>query len=70
MEEPVRAGVIKDFKGITSIIEHLMNNVMTESCEEHKVLITEPPNNDKRSREELVQLMFEEFKVPKLYLGN
>merc|ERR1712166_558058 len=27
-------------------------------------------NNDPKIREELVKLMFEEFQVPKLYLGN
>jgi actin, other eukaryote len=37
---------------------------------EHRVLITEPPNNDNKIREELVELMFESCQVPKLYLGN
>lgn len=43
---------------------------MQLSPEEHKFMITEPPNNPKEIREELVDLMFTEFKVPKLYLGN
>lgn len=34
------------------------------------MLISEPPNNPKRNREKLVDIMMEEFKVPKLYLGN
>ena len=40
------------------------------SPEEHKILLTEPPNNPKKNREELVELMFETFGVPKLYVGN
>jgi actin-related protein len=40
------------------------------SPDEHKMLISEPPNNPKENREKLVTMMFEEFKVPKLYLGN
>jgi actin, other eukaryote len=38
--------------------------------QEHRVLITEPPNNDNKIREELVEIMFETNQVPKLYLGN
>ena len=34
------------------------------------MLISEPPKNPKKNREDLVTLMFEEFKVPRLYLGN
>jgi len=70
MEEPVQAGVIENLDAIKDIIKHLMDNELRANCEEHKVLITEPPKNPKKNREELVQLMFEEFKVPKLYLGN
>lgn len=47
-----------------------MNNELRVSPEEHKILITEPPNNDKKKREEIIDLMFQEFKCPKLYLGN
>lgn len=38
--------------------------------EENKFLITEPPGNPKKNREELVEMMFETFKCPKLYIGN
>jgi len=55
---------------IQKIFEHLMNNELRVSPEEHKILLTEPPNNPKANREALVDLMFSEFKVPKLYLGN
>jgi len=55
---------------IQKIFEHLMNNELRVSPEEHKILLTEPPNNLKANREALVDLMFSEFKVPKLDLGN
>jgi len=47
-----------------------MNDVMQCTLEEYKVVITEPPNNDPKMREELINLMFDKFNVPKLYLGN
>ena len=34
------------------------------------MMLTEPPNNPKANREQLVEIMFETFKVPRLYLGN
>ena len=34
------------------------------------MLLSEPPLNPKKNREDLVTLMFEEFKVPKLYIAN
>ena len=36
------------------ILDHLMNDVMQSSLEDHKVLVTEVPLNDPKLREELV----------------
>jgi actin-related protein len=52
------------------MIDHLMNTELSRAPDEHKILITEPPNNPPKNREELCTLMFEEFQVPKFYLGN
>ena len=57
MEEPVIAGKIMNIESIKQIFEHLMNNELRVSPEEHKFLITEPPNNPKKNREELVEMM-------------
>lgn len=70
IEHPVKEGLIKDMDGICEILNHLYNNDLRRTPEDHKLLITEPPNNDNKIREELVKRLFEEYKVPKLYLGN
>jgi actin len=70
MVEPVIAGRVQEIDQMKKILDHLMNDVMQSSLEDHKVLVTEVPLNDPKSREELVELMFSEFKVPKLYIGN
>ena len=57
MEEPVQMGVIKSFESIEKIFEHLFNNELRVSPEEHKILITEPPNNPKKNREQIVDMM-------------
>jgi actin len=50
--------------------DQIFNHELLVSPEDHKIMLTEPPNNPKKNREELVKLMFETFRVPKLYLGN
>ena len=70
IEEPIMGGIVQNIDHIKKIFDHLMNNELRVSPEEHKIMLTEPPNNPKKNREELVELMFTEFKCPKLYLGN
>jgi len=70
VEYPVKAGRIEDMNKMEQIFTHLMNDVMQCTLEEHKVIVTEPPNNDPKIREQLIELMFTEFRVPKIYVGN
>jgi len=70
IEEPVVGGMVMNIESIKKIFDHLMNNELRVSPEEHKILLTEPPNNSKKNREELIDLMFQEFRCPKLYIGN
>ena len=50
---PVKQGIIQDMDGIGEILTHLYSNDLRVSSEDHKLLITEPPNNDNKVREEL-----------------
>jgi actin len=54
---PVVAGRVQDIGHMEQIISHLMNDVMQRTLEEHKVMVTEVPLNDKAKREEFVDLM-------------
>ena len=56
-EEPVQRGIIVNFDSIQKIFEHLFNNELRVSPEEHKIIITESPKNPKRNREAIVKLM-------------
>ena len=50
--------------------EQIVNKELGIDPREHKMLLSEPPLNPKKNREELVTFMFETFEVPKLYLAN
>lgn len=58
---PVQAGIIPDKESLENfkqILEHqIFNNELRVSPEDHKIMLTEPPNNPKKNREELVDLM-------------
>lgn len=69
--EPVKQGIVQDMELLEKVLsEQIFNTVLGVSPDEHKMLLSEPPLNPKKNREELVTLMFEEFKVPKLYIAN
>ena len=59
--EPVQAGIITDAQAmemVKQIFEHqIFNNELKVSPEDHKIMITEPPNNPKKNREMMVDIM-------------
>lgn len=57
LDFPVQKGLVKDIEMIQKMIDHLMNNELSKAPDEHKILITEPPNNTPKNREELCSLM-------------
>ena len=53
---------------MTKIWEHLFQQELKIQPENYKFLITDCPKNDRKDREELTELFFEKFMVPKLYI--
>jgi len=52
------------------ILHHIFYRELQVSPEEHPVLLTEPPNNSIKNKEKLMQVMFESFNVPALYVAT
>lgn len=71
LSEPVKQGIVTDIELLEKLFhEEIFDNVLKISPDEHKIMLTEPPNNPKKNREQLVEIMFDTFKVPQVYLGN
>ena len=48
LNEPVKDGVVVDFEMLEKLLEHeIFNNKLKVSPDEHKMMLTEPPNNPK-----------------------
>ncbi|EIM88243.1 brg1-associated factor b [Stereum hirsutum FP-91666 SS1] len=67
---PMKDGLINDFKPIPALIRHAFEDVMRVNLEEHPVLVTEPAWNTVANRERMAEIMFEEFNVPAFYIAN
>lgn len=70
LTEPIQHGLIVELDDMFNIWNHLMNNELRVSPEDHKIFMTEPPKNPKANRTALTKKMFEEFHVNKFYLQN
>lgn len=51
------------------IWQHTYENELVVNAKENPVMLTEPPKNDNRQREELIKLFFEHFQVEHFYLA-
>ncbi|RLI11065.1 actin, cytoplasmic 2 [Candidatus Bathyarchaeota archaeon] len=66
---PLEHGIVKDWDGFKKLVEFAFNECLRIDPSKHPVLMTEPPLNPRDNRERIAEILFEEFRVPKLYIG-
>ena len=66
---PIEHGIVKDWDGFTKIIEHAFRECLKVDPSKHPVLLTEAPLNPRNNREKMAEILFETFRVPKLYVA-
>jgi actin len=69
LKYPIESGVITNFDDFEKLLHHSFYNELRVTPEEHPVVICESsPLNPKANREKILQILFESFNVPALYL--
>jgi actin-related protein len=66
---PIEHGIVTNWDDMEKIWEHTFYNQLRIQPEERKVLLTEAPQNPKKNREKMMEIMFEKFDVPASYVA-
>ncbi|KAL8150604.1 hypothetical protein V2J09_020412 [Rumex salicifolius] len=67
---PFKNGVVADWDVVDSIWDHAFRECLLIDPMEHPMLLAEPSINTQQQRERAVELMFEKYKVPALFLAK
>lgn len=69
LKYPIESGIVTSWEDMEKVWEYCFSNELRVDPSEHKVLLTEAPNNPKANREKMTQLMFETFQIQGLYVA-
>lgn len=68
LEYPLENGIVKNWEYMSKIWHYTYYTEIKIDPQEQPVLLTEAPLNPKKNREQMVEVFFEEFKVPAFYV--
>ncbi|CAL8103761.1 unnamed protein product [Calicophoron daubneyi] len=69
LQNPIEHGIVQDWDGMEKIWHFTFNNELRIDPKDHPMLLTEAPLNPKANREKMIEIMFEKFQVPALYVA-
>ena len=65
---PIDHGIVTNWSDMEKIWHHAFFNELRVDPAEHPILVTEAPLNPKANRERMVEIMFDAFEVPAVYV--
>ena len=66
---PMKGGVIKDWNAMERFWEYCFYKMLKINPSEHTVILTETALNTKENKNKIMEIMFEVFNVPSVYIG-
>ena len=68
LSNPIPHGIVADWDDMERVWAYGFDRLGVDPTQ-HPVILTEPPLNPKANREQMIQIMFERFKVPAAYVA-
>ncbi|XP_052784461.1 actin-3-like [Mya arenaria] len=69
LRRPIQRGVVTDWDDMERIWNHTFYDQLRVDPAEHNVLLTERPLNPRSNREKMLELMFEKYRAPGVYVS-
>mmetsp|Transcript_54 Transcript_54/g.164 ORF Transcript_54/g.164 Transcript_54/m.164 type:complete len:447 (-) Transcript_54:244-1584(-) len=70
IEHPIEDGIVKNWDLMEKLWDHGFRDRLRISPEEHPMLLAEPSFNTNAAREKMIELMFEKYKVPAVFVAK
>lgn len=65
---PLEHGIVRDWGDMEKIWHYTFYDALRVNPDEHPVIVTEAPLNPKKNRERMVEMLFEKFSVPAVFI--
>jgi len=65
---PISTGIVQDWDSMELIWRHTFYNELRIDPEKHAVVVTEAPLNPRRNRERMIEVLFDKFSCPAVYV--
>ena len=70
IENPIQDGLVENWDLMEKVWEHALKERLRIQPEEHPMLLAEPSFNSDACREKMLELMFEKYKVPAVFISK